>query len=411
MFGTRLDKIDPAQLGTPFQGERPAGEWLRYDPVYDEIKLARSADAEYLPQGIWQRDFKRADWDTVADFTLESLEKRTKDLQFGAWLTEALLHLYGIRGLTVGLDVLRQLSEQVWDSLYPQYDEDDEYEPRLLVLEWLDRQLPDGIDNVSVTSPKTRLVEPFTLRDWRELERQERADSGKKSKNSSSTRRKQKNESDSEGPTRDDLNTSIRLTDPQHFETLLAEIGTANEAVAALSKVYDEACGPGSARFGKFDQALRQLRKYVSEAQREIEQAREAEAGADADADAGESGGDAAAAPATSPQRSSGKAATGGGAKAVGSVDLVREVGRITDRDHAYAILESLANRMTEIDPHSPAPYLARRASSFRHQTFADLVMHFVDDDRMRQHLFRLLGIGEDAMAAGAETPTAAGSE
>ncbi len=50
-------------LAEPVSPGSPAGPFLLYDPIYDAIRAARSADQPELPQGIWQADLKRADWD------------------------------------------------------------------------------------------------------------------------------------------------------------------------------------------------------------------------------------------------------------------------------------------------------------------------------------------------------------
>ena len=53
-------QIDIDGLLTPIPGDNPAGEDLRYNSTYDEIKEARRAD-DQLERGVWQRDLKTAD--------------------------------------------------------------------------------------------------------------------------------------------------------------------------------------------------------------------------------------------------------------------------------------------------------------------------------------------------------------
>jgi len=54
----------------------------------------------------------------VTKLATEALSKRSKDLQIAAWLTEALLVQERIAGLTQGLNLLRGLLENFWDTLY-----------------------------------------------------------------------------------------------------------------------------------------------------------------------------------------------------------------------------------------------------------------------------------------------------
>ena len=116
--------LDLDKLLTPISGDNPAGEFLRYEGTYDRIQEARKEDAD-LPQGVWERELKKADWNEVRDVCLEALESRSKDLQIGIWLLESLLHLYGFSGVGDGLRVLLGLCERFWDHLYPEIDGDD----------------------------------------------------------------------------------------------------------------------------------------------------------------------------------------------------------------------------------------------------------------------------------------------
>ena len=82
--------IDIDAIMSPIPGENPAGEDLRYTSVYDEIKEARRADDE-LDRGDWKFEIKTADWDRAIALCVDALTQKTKDLQIGAWLTEALV--------------------------------------------------------------------------------------------------------------------------------------------------------------------------------------------------------------------------------------------------------------------------------------------------------------------------------
>src|SRR5258705_13352344 len=126
-------------LLNPIEGENPSGANLRYAPVYDKIKEARRQDDD-APQGEWQRERKLADFKTVLKLGGDALATQTKDLQLGAWLTEAMLHQEGFAGLRQGLDLLHGLVEKFWDTLYPEI-EDGELELRSAPLEWVGTRL------------------------------------------------------------------------------------------------------------------------------------------------------------------------------------------------------------------------------------------------------------------------------
>src|SRR3954447_4493590 len=110
------------ELLTPIPGDNPAGENLRYAPAYDKIKEARRQDDD-APQGEWRRERKLADWPLPIKLITEALPDRAKDLQLAAWLTEAVWRRDGIPGLKDGLELIRSLVENFWDTLYPELED------------------------------------------------------------------------------------------------------------------------------------------------------------------------------------------------------------------------------------------------------------------------------------------------
>jgi type VI secretion system protein ImpA len=119
----------------PIPGDHPGGEDLRYEPIYDQIKLARTEEDD-IPLGDWQRERKTADFRQVIELTQTALATQTKDLQLAAWLAEALLREEGFSGFHEGLELVRELLTRFWDHLYPEV-EDDDVEFRATPLEWL----------------------------------------------------------------------------------------------------------------------------------------------------------------------------------------------------------------------------------------------------------------------------------
>src|SRR5580698_2416026 len=124
-----------ADLLNPIPGDNPSGPSLRYDPVYDQIKEARRQD-DAGPQGDWERERKTAEYRVVVELTSKCIAERSKDLQLAVWLAEAAIHREKFAGLHQGLELLRGLLEQFWDTLHPEI-EDDDLEPRVVLLRWI----------------------------------------------------------------------------------------------------------------------------------------------------------------------------------------------------------------------------------------------------------------------------------
>ena len=149
--------IEVAKLLQPVSPQNPAGESLRYSLTYDQIKAARREDDAELPQGIWQSKLKKADWVEVRTLCLQALETQSKDLQIGAWLLEACVHIDGFAGVADGLRVITALCEKFWSTLYPALDPDDP-EHRLAPIAWIDSRLSVRLKLIPITSGRTPYV-------------------------------------------------------------------------------------------------------------------------------------------------------------------------------------------------------------------------------------------------------------
>ncbi len=142
--------IDLETLLQPVSEEKPAGEYLRYSGVYDEMGEARRAD-DILGQEDVQSELKVADFAKVIELAVPVIEKESKDLQISAWLSEALVKQHGFAGLRDSLKLLSGLQNEFWEGLYPEIDEGD-MEGRANALDWMDRENALAIKEAKITA-------------------------------------------------------------------------------------------------------------------------------------------------------------------------------------------------------------------------------------------------------------------
>lgn len=145
--------LDLDVLLAPISEEQPAGEDLRYGPVYDAIKEARRAD-DLLDRGDWQRELKTADWNEVVKLSKDALQEQSKDIQIAVWLIEGLVHTNGFPGMATGLGILCGLLENYWETLYPPL-EDDDLDYRVGPLSFLNDKLWLAVKEVPLTDPQS----------------------------------------------------------------------------------------------------------------------------------------------------------------------------------------------------------------------------------------------------------------
>ena len=152
------------RLLAPVGGDNHCGEDLRYEGTYDAVKEAREEDAN-LPQGVWERELKKADWDAVERICREALELRSKDLQLAVWWLEATIYHYGFHGCLMGIKLINGLIEAYWEGLYPLPDESG-MEPRVAPLVWLNEKVSTKLKMVPITAPRSGDERAYCYADW-----------------------------------------------------------------------------------------------------------------------------------------------------------------------------------------------------------------------------------------------------
>lgn len=142
----------------PISEQLPCGEYLRYDPVYDELRELRRVEEDET--SVWEPlDPRSADWAQVRNLCEDVLTNRSKDLQVAFWYTEALIYLNSLAGALQGLDAINGLIENFWDNLHPEIerDEDDEtivdLDFRLAPLRQAARDLPVLFTRIAISAP------------------------------------------------------------------------------------------------------------------------------------------------------------------------------------------------------------------------------------------------------------------
>lgn len=352
------------RLLSPISPEFPAGELLRYEGTYDRIREARREDDASLSQGVWKTTLKKADWDQVERLCLEALEHQTKDLQIAAWLLEAWLHLHGFSGLREGLLIYAGLCRTFPEDIHPQI-EDGDLEYRAAPINWINEKLPDQIKLLPLTQPASDETPGFTWADWEMACRPlPSTPSGKAAAAEAKDR-----------VTQAKFQTSASLTPTPMLMEVLADVNGSLDACSALETALDQAWGRSAPSLRQLWGILDSIRGLVVSLlnQRDStilspDQATSPEAPVE--------GGDSVAALGLAPD-----AASAGPRK-------------IRSRAEAYQFLAEAADYLARTEPHSPTPYLIRRAINWGGMTLEELLGELVRDRGQLQELFRLLQVG-----------------
>ncbi len=365
----RVEKLPYAALLEPIPGGNPCGESLRYDDAYDRLREYQREEDASLPQDVWQRELKRAQWPDVYRLSVEVLQSRTKDLQIAAWLTEALFHLHGIPGLIDGINLLNDLCARYWTSIHPQ-DEDGDPEWRAAPFAALDRRLVVLLRQVPITDPSTADASTCSYEQYEEAIQMDglaRRDS------------KQYDRMAAEGKmTRQRLLASASMTGPAFFADTARDLVVLMNDAVTLELQLDSLMGRDAPSMGGLRGLLEQIIRVIREiGGMENGTAEDAETGA---AGAGD-----------------GQFQGAGAALPGGSVSEFpnRPPGPIVSRDDAYRRLNEAAEYLLRTEPHSPVGYLVKRAISWGRMDLSELLQEFIGSDQDLFKTYGLLGIRE----------------
>ena len=329
-------------LLAPIPGTKPSGENLRYAAVYDKIKEARREDDD-APQGDWQRERKVADFNVVIKLASDALATRSKDLQLAAWLTEASLKKEGFSGLKDGLELLRALVADYWETLYPEI-EDGDLELRAAPLDWVGAYLDDSVRKTPITRSGLGF---YKFKESRSVGYEEQA-------SESDAKRAARETAIAEGKiTAEDFDAAVQNTPTTLYEAWVSSLDGSLETLEAMNALCSEKFGEYTPGFSKLRTALEEVRQVANSFWQQkldgegrpvaaVEEAAEAQPADDRQFVTASSSGAAAA-----PARSAPKRGVAGLEPA--------------DMDEAALRVAAVAKYLRQTDGYSPAPYLMLR--------------------------------------------------
>lgn len=368
------DQIDALLI--PFEGEDPCGEDQSWSGVFRDIITARKDDDPDAPQGVWETDVKRADWPLVESLCVDGLKTKSKDLRFALWLTEAWTKQEGLAGFRRGIDLTVSLCEEFWEPLYPKIEEDGSLEFRLGPLQLAAEEFERHLVLLPITAPEAGEVLAVRLKDLNDVQRIE------------NLARRDQAAADRETArylSRQDFDTSVTLTDVVWLQDQVPLVEACLGEVERLDLFFEEHCP----RDGPSLQGLRSSLERIDKLMRQWVHEKGGAFGPDgSEADQG----DEADAPEAEEQAemtekdSPSEQVSGDGSLAAGP---------ISSRAEAYRRLEEIADFLARAEPHSPTPYLIKRAVTWGNMSFGELLVELMESGGDHQRILRLLGLDE----------------
>lgn len=361
-------------LLAPLDADQPCGPPARHDAVVTEIRLLREEDDPSLPMGQWERPLKQAHWPLIERHCLDLLATRSKDLQTVVWLAEAWMRQRGFAGLRQGLALLDALLHRYWTPLHPLIEDDGDCDARLAPLEWLNQTLSTGIRVHAPLFVVEHCRPPqLSLADWERLSAQDLAQ-------------------DSEGAApgqqrsvRAELLDGASLA-PDDLAATLAAVRDSLGYLEAITSLLHQRLQEQAPRLLKLENVLQAAHRVLLQVQAGQPSAALTLVGAPDRNDR--------PAPAADGALESGLQ-DGSAALAVtsaGDAAAVLAAGW-RDRNEAYATLDALAEYLARLEPHSPTPFLLRRAVRWGRMPLPEVLAEVLREEGDLNRLLNVLGL------------------
>ena len=337
----------------------PEGVPAAEDEHYRRIRHEREEEDASLPLGAWERELKRANWVAASELTATALAGRSKDLQLAAWLFEALIARSGFQAVAPCLRLIDALLLRYADTLHPQ-----DSEHRLNLLLWIGQKLLPPLRRVMITA--TGSGHDCAWNDWEQAQRNEqlRASLGKQREN------------EIEGATLADVGAALACTPDARILFLRDCLCDGLTALQTLERTLDAQLGDDAPGLSGMRNLLERIEAVLAaEARRR-----------------------GVAMPAPAPTSTSTHSVEDAHDTGSGGTDGDVPVGSI-DRREVYAALADIARALETIEPHSPVPYLIRRAVAWGGLNTAQLYSEVFVRCGGQINIFELLGLDDPATA------------
>ncbi|HAS6151922.1 type VI secretion system protein TssA [Vibrio vulnificus] len=364
--------FEPALL--PISAEQPAGVDPRSDitpqSLYYRLKDQRMQARNIERNAIIEEEpiLNYANlWQVFLDEVPQALTSQTKDLEYVAWLIEALTRLDGFKGMAVGYELATYYLENYWADLYPMPDEDG-LETRISPIIGL-----NGIDNEGTLIfplsciPMTEGLseQPYAYWEYQQALDFERCDEDKK-----------RAKRDQGVPELSDITQAVKSSSSQFYQRLIEDLNRAISSFERFSQALDSACEevtPSSYISRKLDAIHSAIMHLASDKMIKVsKETNSDEPSHSASSHEGESDG-----------------------RGQGEANFQLLAANMHSREQAIVQLQRVADFFRETEPHSPVSYTIEQVIRWCGMSLPELLAELISDGDAKKGYFRLVGIAD----------------
>ncbi|EIO3982298.1 type VI secretion system protein TssA [Vibrio vulnificus] len=364
--------FEPALL--PISDEQPAGADPRSDitpqSLYYRLKDQRMQARNIERNAIIEEEpiLNYANlWQVFLDEVPQALTSQTKDLEYVAWLIEALTRLDGFKGMAVGYELATYYLENYWAVLYPMPDEDG-LETRISPIIGL-----NGIDNEGTLIfplsciPLTEGLseQPYAYWEYQQALDLERCDEDKK-----------RAKRDQGVPELSDITQAVKSSSSQFYQRLIEDLNRAISSFERFSQALDSACEevtPSSYISRKLDAIHSAIMHLASDKMIKV---------------SNETNSD-------EPSNSTSSHEGENDGRGQGEANFQLLAANMHSREQAIVQLQRVADFFRETEPHSPVSYTIEQVIRWCGMSLPELLAELISDGDAKKGYFRLVGIAD----------------
>ena len=344
MMRTVMNDIQPVfeKVLSPF-ADHSVGPYLRYDPVYDQIRDALREEDNHLSQGVWQIELKKAAPREAEKLCTQALTAQSKDLQIVCWLAESWFLQNGLEGFLQGLRLIHVFAKNYWETMHPL-----DYEHRLRLFEWMDGDFTKYLHMFPLTvvpgsAKQYSLQDHILAHTFDQALRRDPENS-----------QKQIERAHKRGdPLLPHVMGAFEQTSPGIFKEGTEKIQDLEETLKAFKTLLEEKLGKETPTFSRTLNALRDMKRII-EVPDDIENK---------------------IIPETSAERAV-EHETKSSVK--GSTQMTKfPAANIETRSDAYRHLQTLADIFAKLEPHSPTANALHKISKWENKQLVDILGDF----------------------------------
>lgn len=339
--------LDFDALTAPITSDAPAGPPLPYDVrlKLEELRKEINPDDYDSDDARRPKEARKPDWKGIVQLATDTLTSTSKDLLAAARLAEALTFDRGMAGLRDALDLLARLAAECWDRLHPPIEVGDTPEVREGPFKWLNESDFGARFPVSLRSTPLITVagQGFAFVDWQNQTR------------------------------RGAFESAVASLSEDVCRDLVEDLKIARDRLKALNDTLQDKMGEFAPDLTSSENT-ENLGAAVNDCLKVANQILQRKSGSPSGG-AAEALGGAQASP---------------GASGDGGASIAHSMAGRTD---AYRMLNNAADLLQRLEPHSPIPYLVKRAVKLGELKFPELMRALIRENTVLDELNRLMGI------------------